>query len=89
MSQIFALRTNLKNIVNNIIIVDYLVTLLTNNGDNNNSNNNNNNNNNKVKLARIKKWFLYRPKFVHQNQTTDLFPGETCLDQAEAFLKKR
>ena len=83
MSQHFALRTNLKNIVNNIIIVDYLVTLLTNNGDNNN------NNNNKVKLARIKKWFLYRHKFAHQNQTTDLFPGETCLDQAEAFLKKR
>ena len=66
-------------------IVDYLVTLLTNNDDNNN---NNNNNNNKVKLARIKKWFLYRPKFAHQNQRMDLFPGETRLDQAEAFLKK-
>ena len=45
-------------------------------------------NNNKVKLARIKKWFLYRPKFAHQNQRMDLFPGETRLDQAEAFLKK-
>lgn len=63
-------------------IVDYLVTLLTNNDDNNN------NNNNKVKLARIKKWFLYRPKFAHQNQRMDLFPGETRLDQAEASLKK-
>ena len=63
-------------------IVDYLVTLLTNNDDNNN------NNNNKVKLARIKKWFLYRPKLAHQNQRKDLFPGETRLDQAEAFLKK-
>ena len=68
-------------------IVDYLVTLLTNNDDNNNNNNNNdnnnnnnNNNNNKVKLARIKKWFLYRPKFAHQNQRMDLFPGETRLD---------
>ena len=68
-----------------LTIVDYLVTLLTNNDDNNN---NNNNNNNKVKLARIKKWFLYRPKFAHQNQRMDLFPGETRLDQAEAFLKK-